>query len=71
MRGLFDLFDHRAHDLERVAVDHDLESSEDDPFGCGRAPFPLLHRGTTQKVKTVLWRGTTPTPCASSTSGYL
>jgi hypothetical protein len=56
MTGLFDLFDHRAHTLARVASQHDLESSEDDPFGCGRAPFPLLHRGTTQKVKTVLWR---------------
>lgn len=56
MSGLFNLFDHRAHDLLVAANDHNLESSADDPFGCARAPFPLLRRGTLRKVKTVIWR---------------
>lgn len=60
MSGLFDLFDHRAHDLLVAANRHNLESSNDDPFGCARAPFPLLRRGTLRKVKTVLWRDGDP-----------
>ena len=60
MSGLFGIFDHRAHDLLLVANEHGFESSDDDPFGCARAPFPLLRRGTMRKVKTTLWRERDP-----------
>lgn len=60
MSGLFSILDHRAHDLLLVANEHGLECSDEDPFGCARAPFPLLRRGTSRKVKTVLWRDRDP-----------
>lgn len=56
MRGLFDLFDHRKYSLQDAATERGLHVSGQDPFGCQRAPFPLLRRGTIRKIKTVLWR---------------
>lgn len=56
MRGLFNLFKDRGDDLRDEASEHGLHYAAGDPFGCARAPFPLLKRGTDQEVTSVLWR---------------
>ncbi len=60
---MFDLFrsrDHRAEALGKIARARGIQFSPDDPFGCERAPFPLLRRGDTRKVSSVLWRDDDP-----------
>lgn len=54
---MFSIFNHRGDDLARAMSSYPpAHYAEGDPFGCDRAPFPLLRRGDRRRVERVLWR---------------